>query len=185
MVISTLGGSDSSEDLKNSSDYRKSSASRLTKEDLMISVRSMDIFVYNTPSRPPPLPEPPPSDIGFLGNIDAIIHAVGIDTGTYIGDYIERNTSINGEKKYTSYSNTATIKDTDTIKEHDDTTTTMQLIVLYQDKYKTIRPFHLSATAPTTAPTTITVRHPLSSTVPSLSPGYSITSTDGELILLC
>jgi hypothetical protein len=65
---------------------------------------------------------------------------------------------------------------------HDDTTTTMQLVkddddtiavlqlVLYQDKYKTIRPFHLSTTGPATAPDTATTD--------------TATTTDGELILL-
>jgi hypothetical protein len=77
----------------------------------------------------------------------------------------------------------------------------MQLVVvLYQDKYKTIQPFHSSttalATAPATAPdaapdtaTTATIRRPLSSTVPGLASGYSTTTVndsgkDGEEKLL-
>jgi hypothetical protein len=62
-----------------------------------------------------------------------------------------------------------------------DTIAIMQLVVvLYQDKYKMIQPFHLSAAAPTTA----TIRRTLSSTVPSLAPGYPTTTIDGELMLL-
>jgi hypothetical protein len=63
----------------------------------------------------------------------------------------------------------------------DDTIAIMQL-VLYQDKYKTVRPFHLSTRAPATA--TTTVRRPLSSTVPDSASEYSVTSTNGEKLLL-
>jgi hypothetical protein len=71
---------------------------------------------------------------------------------------------------------------------NDDTIAIMQLVVvLYQDKYKTIQPFHLSTTAPATATTdtaTTTVRRPLSSAVPGSASEYSVTSTDGEKLLL-
>jgi hypothetical protein len=77
----------------------------------------------------------------------------------------------------------------------DDTIATMQLVDLYQDKYKTIRSSHLPATAPATAPTTTTttttiatstttVRRTLSSIPPSLAPSYSTTTINGEFILL-
>jgi hypothetical protein len=55
------------------------------------------------------------------------------------------------------------------------------VVVIYQDKYKTARPFHLSTTAPATATTTTTVRRPLSSIVSNLASEYSVTSIDGDI----
>jgi hypothetical protein len=135
------------------------------------------IVVENTPPQPPPLPEPPPTSNGFIERNNEDSHR-GLHSVT----------STDGEKLLFRSMYLVQVHD------DDDTIAIMQLVVvLYQDKYKTIQPFHLSTTAPATATNdtattdtaTTTVRRPLSSTVPGSASGYSTTTIDGEWILLC
>jgi hypothetical protein len=133
------------------------------------------IPVANTPLRPPPLPEPPPPSIS-----DNIIN----------NGYEYSVTSTDGEKLLfrsmyrvqVPNDKAMNILHDESMKEYNDAIAITQvlLVVLYQVKYKTIRPFHLSTTAPATAPDTDTTGNDLEDN----GYEYSVTSINGELILL-
>jgi hypothetical protein len=142
------------------------------------------IPVENTPPHPPPLPEPPPSIIdnnnngyeysvtSINGKIILMIQVLLFQTMYQVQVQDDDDNEVDGDADDTINDSTLLVRSAYQVdrmyQDHnnDDTIAVLQL-VLYQDKYKTIRPFHLSTTGPATFPNTATttVRRPLSSTV--------------------